>query len=527
MKKIYLISSILIGLFFVSCSKEEKEVEKFEIPQNNSSNISVEETNIIGMRGESATFSLNFNEFFYNKSENEDTKNIPLILLKIGNDTLKYNYLDFNWDEFSLKRIDDNFKFKLNGKRTIRVEIPFLDRDVENEQIQIYYKNGVFLTNGPKITIQKAYEFVIVRDNETFRFQNLLPYPLGNYNSITWGFHGMCAFDGKSVIVRRGFSSQNPPIKLFNFKFGNFTPENNKIFSYEFSEQKNCPNDQILGYFNDENPVRIGLTYSNEKYYFSWHVSTDHKYKIFVSDETGTAIFKDGVVTQNFEGRIVDVEVDSKGNMYVTQMNNLSVYEENIITHLKLYNPNLAESADHFLTIGSSSEAGYINGSKDVARFNNIKEISIDGNDNVYVAEETCIRQISSTGKVSTLIGTNEAGDVEGDANNARFQGIKSIYAMKDGSIYILEENKIKILNKEHTYVKSFPIRNKLVISKILAPICVTDDGIIYFHTQNYYGYTGLGCLIPEDLVPKTMLQEYPYGMFLNKKTEDSWYYHD
>jgi hypothetical protein len=33
---------------------------------------------------------------------------------------------------------------------------------------------------------------------------------------------------------------------------------------------------------------------------------------------------------------------------------------------------------------------------------------------------------------------------------------------MKDGSIYILEENNIKILNKEHTNVKTFPIRNKL-----------------------------------------------------------------
>jgi hypothetical protein len=87
--------------------------------------------------------------------------------------------------------------------------------------------------------------------------------------------------------------------------------------------------------------------------------------------------------------------------------------------------------------------AGSTNGSAIQATFPPIEEIigiAVDQKANVYIAQKSCVRQLTPQGTVSTLSGhCDETGYIDGTKNTTRFAEIHGIATSGQDSVYILD----------------------------------------------------------------------------------------
>ncbi|HWA28341.1 MAG TPA: immunoglobulin domain-containing protein, partial [Lacunisphaera sp.] len=124
-----------------------------------------------------------------------------------------------------------------------------------------------------------------------------------------------------------------------------------------------------------------------------------------------------------------DVAVDPAGNIYVTDSNNRTIRK---IT-----------SAGVVSTFaGAALQAGTSDGTGSAARFYNLKGIAIDGNGNLYVADDGnhTIRKITPTGVVTTFAGlAQQPGATDGTGGAARFSGPEGIAVDAAGNVYVSE----------------------------------------------------------------------------------------
>jgi hypothetical protein len=93
-------------------------------------------------------------------------------------------------------------------------------------------------------------------------------------------------------------------------------------------------------------------------------------------------------------------------------------------------------------TIAGSEEAGMVNGTGTAARFRFPSGITLDGNGNLFVADASnhCIRKIVlSTGEVTTFAGSTArvTGSADGTGTAARFNGPHGIVADGNGNLYV------------------------------------------------------------------------------------------
>jgi len=102
------------------------------------------------------------------------------------------------------------------------------------------------------------------------------------------------------------------------------------------------------------------------------------------------------------------IAVDSKGNLYVADTNN---------HRIRKITPN----GDVSTFAGSSS--GYINSNGTSAQFNGPRDIAIDSEDNLYIADTSNhrIRKITPSGDVTTFAGSGTAGSADGSGTSAQF----------------------------------------------------------------------------------------------------------
>ncbi len=91
---------------------------------------------------------------------------------------------------------------------------------------------------------------------------------------------------------------------------------------------------------------------------------------------------------------------------------------------------------------GFSGTSGFVNGDISVAKFNFPRGLSIDAQDNIFVADELnhCIRMISTGGTVSTFAGSGVAGFLNGDPAVAKFKNPYDIVLDPINGIYYVAD---------------------------------------------------------------------------------------
>jgi sugar lactone lactonase YvrE len=91
---------------------------------------------------------------------------------------------------------------------------------------------------------------------------------------------------------------------------------------------------------------------------------------------------------------------------------------------------------------GKAGAGGAVDGRGADASFTTPRGIAIDGQDNLYVADEgnSNIRKITPAGLVTTLAGgSGEGGHKDGTGAEARFGAPRSLAAAEDGTIYVAD----------------------------------------------------------------------------------------
>lgn len=117
------------------------------------------------------------------------------------------------------------------------------------------------------------------------------------------------------------------------------------------------------------------------------------------------------------------IVVDSKGNVFVTGNNN------------KIIKITPAGKAAFFAGGARSGKDGK---GKD-AGFNGTEGLAIDAEDNLYVADGSCIRMVSPDAVVTTIAGTRTAGIRDGDRQSAAFWRTENIAIDNKRNIYVTD----------------------------------------------------------------------------------------
>jgi len=121
------------------------------------------------------------------------------------------------------------------------------------------------------------------------------------------------------------------------------------------------------------------------------------------------------------------VTVDLNGNLYVADQLNHCIQK---IT-----------PAGVVSTLAGNGTEGYKDGTGQVAKFNCPLGITVDSSGNFYVADQLnhCIRKITPAGVVSTLAGNGKEGYKDGPGSTARFMSPYSVTVNSDDNVYVAD----------------------------------------------------------------------------------------
>ena len=142
---------------------------------------------------------------------------------------------------------------------------------------------------------------------------------------------------------------------------------------------------------------------------------------------TGIAGAADGKDTATFNAPM-GVAVDQSGNVYVAD------YENDLIR--KITPGGLVSTL-----AGKSGVSGLVDGADTAARFNLPESLAVDGDGNIYVADNgnNAIRKITPAGVVSTIAGSGTTGNANGTGRSASFNSPFGITVDASGNIYVAD----------------------------------------------------------------------------------------
>jgi len=144
---------------------------------------------------------------------------------------------------------------------------------------------------------------------------------------------------------------------------------------------------------------------------------------------TGVAGFADGNASVAKFSKPTGIAVDANLNIYVGDRDNHRV---------RKITPSGIVS-----TLAGTGVAGLLNGNGSIAKFNTPCGITVDANNNVYVADRVnnCIRKINSMGVVSMFAGTGAMGFQDGNAlASARFTYPMALVFDKLGNLFVADQ---------------------------------------------------------------------------------------
>ena len=147
---------------------------------------------------------------------------------------------------------------------------------------------------------------------------------------------------------------------------------------------------------------------------------------------SGSAGSTDGTGTSASFSAPSGVAVDALGNIYVADTGNNKIRK--------------VTPAGVVTTIAGSNTGGFVDGSVSTALFSQPSDIAIDEPGNIFVADtgNNRIRKISS-GQVSTVAGSGEAGSTDGPALQATFNYPTGIAVDAQGYLYVADSDNNRI----------------------------------------------------------------------------------
>ncbi len=98
-------------------------------------------------------------------------------------------------------------------------------------------------------------------------------------------------------------------------------------------------------------------------------------------------------------------------------------------------------------TIAGNGTAVFVDGTGSAAKFNTFFRVAVDGQDNIYVADDgnNCSRKITQSGIVTTVAGNVVAGYVNGAIANAQFNSPYNITIDKIGNMYVTDNGNNRV----------------------------------------------------------------------------------
>jgi sugar lactone lactonase YvrE len=129
----------------------------------------------------------------------------------------------------------------------------------------------------------------------------------------------------------------------------------------------------------------------------------------------------------------IDIEIDSKGNLFIADYGNHSIRK--------------IDTLGNVTTFAGSGTAGLVDGQGTSASFNNPAGLAIDRFDNVYVADyiNHSIRKISPTGNVTTIAGNGTQGTTDGHVSVAQFNRPADLVVDSIGNIFVADRFNYRI----------------------------------------------------------------------------------
>jgi regulation of enolase protein 1 (concanavalin A-like superfamily) len=97
-------------------------------------------------------------------------------------------------------------------------------------------------------------------------------------------------------------------------------------------------------------------------------------------------------------------------------------------------------------TVAGSGTAGYLDGAGSSAMFNSPHDVSVMPDGSLVVADynNNRIRAVALDGTATTLAGSGTAGFQDGAAASAQFDHPQTVFAGKDGTVYVADNNRIR-----------------------------------------------------------------------------------
>jgi sugar lactone lactonase YvrE len=147
----------------------------------------------------------------------------------------------------------------------------------------------------------------------------------------------------------------------------------------------------------------------------------------------------DGVGTEARFAVPAGMAFDSKGNLFVAD------FADRVIRCI-------TPSGLVTTFVGSPGKFGHTDGVGSNARFAGPRGIAIDKYDNLFVTDvfNETIRKITPDGKVSTFAGTDgRAGNVDGSGNSATFDNLEEITIDEQGNLYVVAESAVRKITSQ------------------------------------------------------------------------------
>ena len=155
----------------------------------------------------------------------------------------------------------------------------------------------------------------------------------------------------------------------------------------------------------------------------------DHTYTVSTVAGSGTAGFKDGDATSAQFNMRYGIAKDNLGNIYIADGSNNSIRKITADGSVK--------------TLAGSGVIGAANGTGNEAQFYFPQGLVVDAAGNVYVADtfNNKIRKVTADGVVSTIAGTGNAGNVDGDGPSAQFNAPSGLAFDASGNLLVTDFN--------------------------------------------------------------------------------------
>ncbi|OGS77097.1 MAG: hypothetical protein A3G95_03270 [Flavobacteria bacterium RIFCSPLOWO2_12_FULL_31_7] len=239
-------------------------------------------------------------------------------------------------------------------------------------------------------------------------------------------------------------------------------------------------------------------TGTSARFSFPQSLVVDNLGDIYVADRDNLRISKVtsiGVVT-TFVGNGSYANVDGTGtgasfnNIHdITVDNNGNIYVTQDTHKIRKITPSAVVSTYAGSTLGSD------NGNGTAAKFNVPYGITCDSNNNLYVADRNnyTIRKISSTGDVSTFAGiTGTSGSTNGDVAIATFSP-QSVTVANNGNVYVADNNYIirKIQDAALGFSEINSENNPISIFPNPTTSIITISGLLNSETYAIYDMMG------------------------------------